>query len=739
MQTLGRGGVLGLSIGVLLALSFAAGAAARDFYMIGDIFSEPGLTGYAPESIEWSPDGTHLTFLLRDADTGEANLYAVDTGTGARSLLLTAKQLAGAAASPENIKNERKKERVTRYDVSSYHWSPKGDAIFYLNGDQVYLYDLATRKTRRITGESGAKRDPKLSPDERWVSYISGGDLHYVSVDGGKVYRVAAHVDGVLNGGMDWLYPEELGLRSGYAWSPDSRYIAFMQFDERPVAAFPLINYVKQQPTVYNEKYPLAGAPNPVVRLGVHTIADHATRWIKGIAGTPDTYLPRIGWRKPDGRLYAEVLNRRQTQLDVFLVDPSSGDIDRLFSDFDPYWVETNNQLHFLKQGGFVYGNADDGWQHLYLYNADGDIVRKLTPGAFNVQSLAGVDEKNGYAYYTAPSNGPLNMDLYRVPLAGGTPQRVTDGHGTHSIDMGPHGRFYVDRYSDAVTPTAAALYSTSGGRVALLQLAAKLPYPLQKPRFFTIPAADGKTELYARMLLPPGFDPHKRYPVIMYQYGGPHSFAVVRDAWGGNDFLFDQLLARDGFILFAVDNRAAGYFSHRAQAQVKYHLGPLELADQLAAVKWLRSQDYVADKRIGIWGWSYGGYMTTYELTHAPGTWAAAISVAPVTRWEDYDSAYTERYMGTPQGNPKGYAASSSVAAAAKLADPLLLVAGTGDDNVHWQNTIQFIQALIDHGRPYRLLIYPNKTHGISGEKARTHLFTAMEDFWTTQLKPGG
>ncbi|HEV2333351.1 MAG TPA: prolyl oligopeptidase family serine peptidase, partial [Gammaproteobacteria bacterium] len=295
----------------------------------------------------------------------------------------------------------------------------------------------------------------------------------------------------------------------------------------------------------------------------------------------------------------------------------------------------------------------------------------------------------------------------------------------------------YVDTASTALTPPESALYTGDGRRVALIHAAAKLPYEFSKPQFLTIPAGDGKTPIYARLTLPAGFDPHKKYPVIMFQYGGPDVPPLVRDVWGGANFLFDQLLAQQGYVLFATDNRAATYFSHVDQARVKGHLGALALEDQLAAVKWLKSQAYVDGAHIGLWGWSYGGYMTAYALTHAPGVWRAGISVAPVTDWQDYDSVYTERYMGTPQENPKGYAESSAVAAAGGLADPLLLAAGTGDDNVHWQNTLQFVQALIDAGKPYELLVYPNSTHGIAGPAARTHLFTAMEGYWRQELKP--
>jgi len=727
--------VLLLSFGMTLPVLAGDPTTQPAGYSIAQIFAAPGLTGYHPEDVEWSPDGRHVSYLLRHPDAPQADLYGVDTRTGKTSVLLSSKQLAGAAAPPSSIKNQREQERITRYHVDSYHWSPKSDAIFYLSNDQVYFYGLITHQTTQITHEPGAKRDPQLSPDEQWVSYVSNGDVHYVSVHGGTVYSVTPHTAGVLNGGLNWVYTEELGLRSAYAWSPDSRYIAFLQSDERPVQAFPLVNFVKQQPTVDLEKYPTAGAPNPIVRLGVYALQSGKTVWMS-MAGTADTYLARFGWLPAGGRVYGEVLNRAQTHLQLLTADPESGAARVVVSQTDPDWVDVRAAPHFLKSGGFIWNSQQDGWHHLYLCSDDGRVARKLTVGDYNVLKLEGVDEQRGQLYFTRYTHGPLNTELYRVSLSGGEAHAVTGKPGTHAITMNPQAHDYLDTYSNSMTPPSVTLVNSGNGRRVVIQAAASLPYKFEKPRFFTIRAADGRTPIYARMTLPPDFDSAKKYPVIMYQYGGPDVAPTVRDVWGGSGFLFDQLLAKQGFILFATDNRAATYFSHRDQALVKFHLGKLALADQLAAVNWLKSRSYVDPARIGIWGWSYGGYMTTYTLTHAPGVWRAGIAVAPVTRWQDYDSIYTERYMGTPRENPQGYAGSSAVAAAKNLSDPLLLVAGTGDDNVHWQNTLQFIQALIEAGKPYQLLIYPNKTHGISGPAARTHLFTAMQDFWRQQLK---
>ncbi|MGH8280747.1 MAG: DPP IV N-terminal domain-containing protein, partial [Gammaproteobacteria bacterium] len=306
MQAITRFCCLLLSCGLALPALGAESApqvVTQPGYSIAQIFAEPGLTGYHPEQLEWSPDGRHVTYLLRHTGNPQADLYIVDTETGKISLLLTGKQLAGAAAPPSAIKNPREQERITRYHVDGYSWSPKGDAIFYLSNDQIYLYNLGTQQTTQITHQPGAKRNPQLSPDEQWVSYVTNGEVRYVALHGGAVHAVAPHEDGVLNGELNWVYTEELDLRSAYAWSPDSRYIAFLQSDERPVRNFPLVDYVEQQPSVYQQKYPTAGAPNPIVRLGVHDVQTGKTAWML-MAGTPDTYLARFGWLPKTNRVY---------------------------------------------------------------------------------------------------------------------------------------------------------------------------------------------------------------------------------------------------------------------------------------------------------------------------------------------------------------------------------------------------------------------------------------------------
>ncbi|HEV2111519.1 MAG TPA: DPP IV N-terminal domain-containing protein [Gammaproteobacteria bacterium] len=714
----------------------AMALAAPPSYSIADIFAEPGLTGYAPENVQWSRDGQHLTYFLRDPQTKLADLYMVDVASSKTALLMSGKDLAGAALPPSAIKDQRRQEWITRYGVASYHWAKDGSGIYYQSGDQLYFFRLADRKVTQLTREPGEKSYPELSPDGKWIAYVNGGELHYAALAGGAGAAVAPHVDGVLNGMLDWVYTEELELRSAYEWSDDSRYLAFLQFDERPVHGFPLVNYVEQQPGVYLEDYPLAGAPNPLVKLGVRDVKSDKTTWLK-LAGSAESYLARFGWLADKDELWALVLDRSQTHAQLYLAKADGKDLHVLASFTDPWWIDVRTEIRFLKDGDFLWTTAQDGWTHLYLFDSHGRVLRKLTSGDYNVVTLAGVDEAQGIAYFTRYSDGPLNTALYAVPLAGGEPRAVSGTEGTHEILMSRDGSHYLDTWSTAMTPPQVSLCDAAGRSIAVVHAAAKLPYAFVQPKFFTLTAADGAAKLYARLTLPPDFDPHKKYPVIMYQYGGPDVPPLVRDAWGGTGFLFDQRLAAQGYVLFATDNSAATYFSHSDQAKVKLHLGKLALDDQLAAVAWLKTQAYVDATRIGLWGWSYGGYMTAYALTHAPGTWRTGIAVASVTQWQDYDSVYTERYMQTPAENPQGYAESSAVAAAGKLSDPLLLVAGTGDDNVHWQNTLQLVQGLIDAGKPYELLVYPNSTHGIAGPAARTHLFTAMDAYWKRQLQP--
>lgn len=717
--------------GVALVIPAArAGESSSDFYSIRQIFALPGLTGYSPRLLKWSPNGTRLSFLLGRAGSRWENLYVVDTATGSRRVLVD-----DAALAPSAITNAHARELVERYHIGSYGWTDTGDAIFVLKDHRLWLYPVEGGRPRPVGPRMDHVLQPTIAPGGHYMAWVHNGMLRYAPLAATAGKPVAAGGNDILTGVTDWVYREELGLEKGYAWSrPGGRFLAFLQFDERGVSRFPLVDYRSAPLRVDWQFYPHPGGHNPRVRLGIRDVATGRTVWA-GLSVPPGGYIARFGWVPASGRVFAEVLNRAQTVATIDLVDPVSGAVRRLARKSDPWWVDVDDTPRFLKNGDFIWSGNRDGWHHLYLYAADGRVLRKLTPGPYNVLALAGVD-RHDVAYFMRYANGPLDTRLYRVPLSGGNPAPVTQSPGVHEISMSKHARYFVDRYSQAGIPPETVLVSADGQQHYVLKPRPDLTrYELRPPHFVSILAADGKTHLYAELFLPAHFSRAKRYPVIMYQYGGPDVPPVVRNGWGGSNYLFDELLNRDGFIVFSVDNRSATYFSHRAQASIKDHFGPLELADQLAALKWLRSQRWVDPHRIGIWGWSFGGYMTAYALTHAPHAWNAGIAVAPVTAWRYYDSIYTERYMETPEDNPDGYRRGSVIGAAGQLARPLLLAAGTYDDNVHWQNTLSFIQALIKAGKRYQLAVYPYKSHGITGTDDRTQLYSTMLAFWRREL----
>lgn len=707
-----------------------------DSYTIRQIFAHPGLTGHSPRLVKWSRDGKHLTYLLGHDGNHWQNLYVVDAATGKHHVLVK-----HAALAPSAITNAHAREVVARYHIGSYGWLPSGKGIYLLRDDRLRIYPLGAKSPHAVGPSLKGAMQPSIAPGGKHMAWVSHHSLFYAPLDATRGMAVAAPQHGVYTGETDWVYREELDLSDGYAWSrPDGHYLAFLQLDERKVDRFPLVNNLETPPRLDLQYYPHPGRPNPVVRIGIRNVAKGHTLWPK-IPVPRGGYIARFGWLPDSTTAYAEVLNRPQTVATLYEIDAASGRVRRLAQKSDPWWVDVDGTPRFLADGRFLWTGNRDGWHHLYLYGPNGKRLRRLTRGDYNVLALTGVDETGGMAYFTRYTHGPLNTELYRVPLAGGKPSAVTLSRGVHDISMSRNGRHYLDTHSRAGTPPRITLRRTAkpGATISVIKPQPDLDrYHLRPPRFVTIPGAASGSKLYAELYLPAGFDPSKRYPVIMYQYGGPDVPPVVRDGWGGTGYLFDELLNRHGFIVFAVDNRAATYFSHKAQASIKHRFGPEELADQVAAARWLKKQPWAVPGRIGLWGWSFGGYMTAYALTHAPKVWRAGIAVAPVTRWRYYDSIYTERYMGTPKENPAGYRKGSVVAAAGRLKRPLLIAAGTFDDNVHWQNTLAFIQALIEAGKHYDLAVYPKKSHGISGTDDRTQLFSTMLRFWERHLQSG-
>jgi dipeptidyl-peptidase-4 len=723
-------------LALILLLACTATAQQKPL-TIEAIFAEGGITGRAPETVQWSPDGTKVSFVQRD-DSGEHGaLYYVDvTGGAAKPAILVAEEkLASLQPPPDKVvKNEREKERRARYSVAGYHWAPDSKHILFDSAGQLWLYALENGTATVV----GAGDGPKFSPDGTRIAYIKQHNLFVRDLKNNKEKALTKDSDeNLLNGEVDWVYAEELDVRSNYFWSPDGKHIVFLQMNETKVPTYPLTDWIPTHPTVDQQKYPKAGDPNPEVRLGVVDSDGGKVKWSDLPAGTE--YLPRFGWLTND-TTWVETLNRAQDRLDIYFTDVSKGESKRVLREQSDAWVEINDDFQPLGSGGkFLWSSWRDGHTHLYLYSFDKDhplggearLERQLTKGDWDTFGIQSVDEKSGTVYFVSDQGDDRQRQLYSVKLDGSGMQRVTNEHGTHSPSFAPDNKHYVDNYSALMTPPQMSVCTVGGTCLKFWDSRPLTDFALITPQFVDFQAEDG-TVLHGTLLVNPALS--KSSALLMNPYGGP-SGEVSRDAWGGGTFLFHQLLARDGIAILQVDNRGMGNRGKKFAAALKHNFGEIEFKDQLASLDQALAKFPFLDKsRLGWWGWSYGGYMTLYAMTHSD-RFRAGVSVAPVTDWHNYDSIYTERYMDVPANNAEGYKKSSPVNAADKLSGALLEVHGTGDDNVHMQNTIQMTNAFIAAGKQFRLMVYPRKTHGISGAGTRAHLFHMIQDHLRHEL----
>jgi dipeptidyl-peptidase-4 len=597
-----------------------------------------------------------------------------------------------------------------------------------------------------LSSAAGDIDDAKISPDGRWVSFVRDHDLWVVDTAGGEPRQLTrGGSEDLRNGELDWVYPEELDLGTAYWWAPDSSKIALLRLDERTVQKYPLVDELPYSPAVTEERFPEAGSPNPVARVGVVDMAGGDVRWMD--TGDDSTVLlARVAWLADSRRVAIERLNRVQNHLDLLFADAASGRCETILTEQDKYWINlsgdgfgpaASDDLHFFADGKrFLWSSERSGFRHLYLYDLAGKQLAQLTRGDWQVDNVVKADEQAQAVYFVSTQKSPIERHLYRVSLSGGEPVELTHEHGTHRVSMAPDGKHFLDTYSTAVTPPEQKLYNSDGSVVATVE-ENKVPelesYHLQPEEFFTVPGADG-TPLEAAMIKPAGFDPSRKYPVIVYLYGGPHG-QEVRDAWRGSTFLWNELMAQKGFVIFTVDNRGMAGRGHDFETPIYHRFGNVELADQIAGVKWLSKQPYIDSRRVGIWGWSFGGYMTCMAMLRGGDVFKAGFAGAPVTDWRRYDSIYTERYMGTPQENAEGYRDSSPVNFAAGLKGKLLIAHATGDDNVHFSNSLALEEKFVAAQKYAEFLIYADRGHGIGDSAARIHVFNRATQFFEENL----
>jgi dipeptidyl-peptidase-4 len=707
------------------------------------IFAEGGITGRGPETLKWSPDSTKFSFVQRDDSGDHGELWYVDAVTGEKKLLVSEARLAALAPPVNKIKDEREKERINRYHVAAYVWAPDSAHLLFDSQGQLWLYDVSNSTSIQLTSAPEPSGDPKFSPDGSRLTYVRNHNLYLRAISGGEEKALTKDKDGnLLNGEVDWLYAEELSVRSNYFWSPDGKNIAFLQMNEAQVPTYPITNWLPTHPAVEMEKYPKAGDPNPVVRIGVVGASGGKTKFFS-LSDDTDVYLPRFGWVR-DGLLWAEVLNRAQDKMDLYFIDAHSGKSRKVLSETSPdAWVRVNDDFRVLKEGDrFLWSSWRDGNTHLYLYSfdkqnplgSDSKLEVQLTKGDFEVLGVEAVDEAAGEVYFSCNKGDAREKQLYSVKLDGSGLTRISQNGGTHDSTFADDGTHYADEFSALLTPPQVSVCRTGATCRTVWASHPVESFGLLPPKFLEFKAEDGTT-LYGELLLPPAGKGNTKIPLIVNVYGGPAG-QLVRNEWIGTTGLFHELVAWQGYAVFTVDNRGTPNRDRKFQTAIRHQFGAIELKDQLAALDQLLVEVPQLDRnRMAIWGWSNGGSMTLYSLTHSD-LFKAGVSVAPVTDWHNYDTAYTERYLGLPKDNPEGYGNSSLPQSAGKLHGALLLVHGTSDDNVHFQNAVQMIDALINASMQFRLMVYPGKTHGIGGSEARQHLFHMIDDHFEKELK---
>jgi dipeptidyl-peptidase 4 len=709
---------------------------------VDTLFQPGGLAGRGPETAEWSPDGTRFSFVQRDDKGEKGELWYIDASTGEKKVLVSTAKLASLDPDVNKVKDEREKERRTRYHVAAYVWGPDSKHMLFDSQGQLWLYDLGTQTAVQFTSAGDPPGDPKFSPDGNHVAYVRKHNLYMRPVNGKEEKQLTKDTsDNLLNGDIDWVYAEELSVRSNYFWSPNSKEIVFMHMDETKVPTYPITDWMPTHPTVDQEKYPKVGDPNPVVKLGVVDAEKGKVRWIS-LTNDEDSYIPRFGWLK-DGVIWAEVLNRTQDRVDLYFADAKSGKSRIVLTETTPgAWIDFEHlEPHFLKSTPqFLWPSWRDGNMHLYLYSFDqqnpmateAKLERQLEKGDYEVLSIEGADEPAGTVFFEANKDDPRQTHLYSVKLDGSELKDLTPEEGENFGQFSDDGKHYTRMHFGPQASPTLSLCAVEGSCNPVWQAKDEIhEYGLRAPEYLEFKAED-ETTLYGRLLLPPEGTVSGKIPVVVHIYGGPAAQMVMK----GVPDAFDEILARKGFAIFAVDNRGTPGRDRKFQTAIRHEFGAIELKDQLTALDQLLEKYPQLDKdRIAIWGWSNGGSMTLYAMTHSD-RFRAGVAVAPVTNQQNYDTIYTERYMGLLKDDRPGYEQSDVTRSADKLHGSLLLVHGTSDDNVHFQNSIQMINALIGAGKQFRLMIYPNKTHGIAGRDARVHLFTMIEEHFERELK---
>jgi dipeptidyl-peptidase-4 len=597
-----------------------------------------------------------------------------------------------------------------------------------------YLYNTATKELTKLFDFQ--VQEPTFSPDGTKIAYAKENNLFVYDVASKK--STAITTDGkknsVINGITDWVYEEEFAFVRAFDWSKDSKKVAYIRFDESAVPEFSMSIFQKDlYPTIETFKYPKAGEKNSLVSLHLYDVNANTAKKVD-LGNYNDFYIARMQWTNDANVLCAQILNRHQDNLDLLFIDGNTGTTKVVLNEKDKAYIDVTDNLTFLKDNSFIWTSEKDGFNHVYLYDKTGKLKNQITKGNWEVTSYYGFDEKTNTIFYQSTENGSINRDIYRIALDGKNKMRLSKSTGTNGATFSPNFQYFINSFSSATTPPTYTLNESKDGKQVQVivnndALAEKLKgYNLPSKEFFVLKTEKGN-DLNAWILKPKDFDPAKKYPVFMYQYSGPGSQQVNND-WNGADDYWFLSLAQQGYIVACVDGRGTGFKGADFKKMTQKQLGKYEVEDQIDAAKVIGNYPYVDKTRIGIFGWSYGGFMASNCIFQGADVFKMAIAVAPVTNWRFYDSIYTERYMQTPQENASGYDQNSPINHVDKLKGKFLLIHGSGDDNVHVQNSMQMMEALIQANKQFDSQIYPDKNHGIYGGKTRIQLYTKMTNF---------
>ncbi len=716
------------------------------------LFSAPELAGGALRSVRFSPDGRLVTWLQGAVDDKDRlDLWAYDLKLQQAARLVDARALVPQEQTlsvEEEARRERQRTAALR-GIVDYSFAADGQRLLFPLGGDLYLYDLGApvgASLRRLTRTAAYETDARFSPRGHYVSFIRDQDLWVIELATGAERAITVGGGGLISHGMaEFIAQEELGRQTGYWWSPDDSHLAYTRVDETRVPAVERTEILAAGVRTVKQRYPTTGQPNAGVELYVAVLAGGTVVKVD-LGAETDLYLARVDWQQDAKQLLVQRLSRNQQRLDLLRSTPSNGRTTLVLSETSTTWIELHDLLRPLSDGGFLWASQRTGYQHLYRYDRDGQLLNAVTRGDWAVTQVAAVDSVAARVWFVGSREGHIERQLYSARLDGcdaDAPVRLTPEPGWHAIQMSLDARAVLDTWSSVNQPPRTVLRTATGLETAALvpnlldDQHPYAPYRVNHPQyeFGTLPAVDGQ-QLHWQLVKPKDFDPARQYPVVLQVYGGPHGQQVM-NAW---DDGFSHYLVRRGFLVFSLDNRGSALQGVAMDGALFHQLASVEVADQLEGVRWLKTQPWVDPARVGVFGWSYGGYMALHLLFRAPGVFAAGVSGAPVTDWSLYDTAYAERYLGTPQDNAAGYASSSTLGVALQLTDPLLVLHGMADDNVLFEHSTRLFKVLQEAGKPFEVMVYPGQKHGLLRQSSvGPHAYRTIARFLERYLRPTG